>query len=201
MEYVLRCPVEIHDLSDISSTESVWNYKLSLLSRTKEATMCLDADLVFCHFDWDILDLDRFNAVIDYPLPKWKPGYNAFKKLYPPEDAINAGLWYCPYKPEYLELFAYAAHLKNTPKIQSFRYQFGEQTALNLAIHEMQPELFILPNEYNWHVYNKQPLILPPDVCVAHAIGDSFHIDGVNPNLPAKLQRLQQLLWKNPPKC
>lgn len=200
MERVLHCPVEIHDLSQANSAESVWFYKLSLLNRVKETVLCLDADLVFCHFNWDDLDLDKFNAVLDTPFLGWATGCQATRKYYPPEKAINGGFWYCPFKPEYVALFERATYLK-THVLHNFKYAFGDQAALNLALHELQPPIHLLPNSYNWQVPPNKPLLLPNGTHIGHAIGESFHVDGVAPKIPSKLSRLQQLLLKNPPRC
>lgn len=198
MERVLRCPVEIHDLSQAETSDSVWVYKLSLLNRVKEAVLCLDADLVFCRFNWDDLDLDKFNAVQDYPLLEWATGCAKIRPYYPPEKAVNGGFWFCPYQPQYVELFERATFLKSNT-LATFKYAFGDQAALNMALHEMQLPLHYLPRSYNWQVPPNAPLLLPNGTHIGHAIGESFFVDGTAPKIESKLSRLQQLLLKNPP--
>ena len=185
-------------LREVPPERNLWFDKLYAIEESiDEPVLCFDVDLVFCNWDWSALHPLQFNAVLDYPLPTWRHGAKFFNTLYPVERAINAGLWYAPPSNEVRAVFKRARELLE--ELKDFRYPFGDQTALNKAIHESGLEVNLLPNSYNWQVAPKKPLLLPPGTHVGHAIGDSFAIDGEPNNLPRKLSRVLEMLRLNPP--
>lgn len=175
--------------------ENLWLAKLSVIEEFCAPVLCIDVDLVFCNWDWRDFR-EEFCTVVDYPLAKWRHGAREIEKLYPVSTAVNGGLWYAPYSNEVRSMFKTAREL--FPELSKHRYAFGDQAALNKAIHDCKLSVHLLPESYNHQVPMNAPPKLPPGTHVGHAIGQSFLVDGKPPNLRAKSDRLLKLLETNP---
>jgi hypothetical protein len=176
--------------------EDLWLAKLSVIEEFCTPVLCLDVDLVLCNWDWSKFKLDRFNAVVDYPMIKWRHGARIIKEHYPVETSVNGGLWYAPYTGEVRAMFKRAREL--LVELKDFRYAFGDQAALNKAIHECRLPVNFLPLSFNHQVLMNSAKKLPPGTHVGHAIGQAFKVDDRVPNLRAKSARLIELLENNP---
>lgn len=183
-------------LVHVSAGEDLWLSKLAAIEKFESSLLCIDVDLVFCGWDWSHFKY-QFCAVSDYPLSKWRHGAREIEKLYPVKTAVNGGLWYAPFTHEVRNMFRKAREL--LPELSKHKYAFGDQAALNKAIHELQLPVHFLPTSFNHQVPPNAPLKLPAGTHVGHAIGQSFLVDGAPPNLRAKSDRLVSLLDQNPP--
>ena len=85
------------------------------------------------------------------------------------------------------------------PELSKHKYAFGDQAALNKAIHELRLPVHFLPSCFNYQVPPNAPMTLPPGTFVGHAIGESFLVDGKPPNTRAKSTRLADMLERNTP--
>jgi len=165
--------------------EDLWDFKMSLLERLKRPVLCLDTDLLFRGWDWAPFNFERFCAVHDAPLLKWRTGAQYLSKFYDVQKGINGGLWYSPYNERFLQVFRLARHLIQT-EMPKCRYAFGDQTALNQALQMSGAPYTLLPEELNWQVLKGE---IPESAKVLHLVGDTLNTPEGSPQPLRKLRR------------
>ena len=167
-------------------------FKLDLFQHfSTEHILLIDSDIVFFNWDWADFEPSAFNAVRSQNLHKFPPILQAVRNYIPePSPLFNTGLWLAPRA--LADVFSQASkHLKPGGRLLDFMHNFQDETPTNLALHENQAPVHVLPNKYNklHHIW-QQPYLPPPE--------DSFGVHLLSGDPEKKLERIQAYCEKYP---
>lgn len=176
-EAVLGQRVEV--ITDCSEMEELKLLRTQeLLSRGP--VLWVDADILFRSWHWPTFYRGGFCAALDH---HWMgaPGLvDPIKHLCNVQRLFNTGLWFA--SPAQMPVFALAYEYSKTPKDRRPLGWFYDQLPMNLALHNLDRPVNILPDAYNVQLHQLR-FDAPPDGHALHVVGSG-----------GKLERIQWLI-------
>lgn len=143
MERLIGAPVRI--LSEPHPNPLM--FKLDLLKHTDaEHLLFIDVDIVLHAWDWAPFEPEKFNAVVCYS-SLFPDILQSLRQHIPaPAPLFNSGFWLAPKSVQ--PVFQLAKDIAEN-ELNTFKFQFNEETPLNLALHRTGFPCNELPEKYN----------------------------------------------------